>query len=110
MYTTGFSVAAVTSQLIKQANWECQVQEMYTNHELLTLIVSQSNSISPEYRLKCKELKYELTRTLEQFMGELESDTTHSEILKQAIFSKHVSTMQQLNQYVGELVSQQTYS
>jgi hypothetical protein len=110
MYTTGFSVSAVTNQLIKQANWECQVHEMYSNYELLTLLLGQSTSVSTEYRLKCIQLKLELTNTLEQFMSELENDMTNSEVLKQAIFSKHVIKMQQLNQSVGVLISQQTYS
>lgn len=110
MYTTGFSVSAVANQLAKQANWECQVHEMYSNYELLTLLLSQRTTISADYRLKCCQLKQELMHMLEQFTSELEDDTTNSEILKQIIFSKHVNEMQQLNQSVGVLISQQTYS
>lgn len=110
LYTTGFSVTAVTTQLVKQANWELEVREMYSNYQLISLLLSQSTSISFEHKQHCCYLKQELTQTLEQFMSELDDTNSNSEMIKQAIFSKHVETMKKLNQSVGILISQQSHS
>ncbi|MFD2570524.1 hypothetical protein ACFSUS_07760 [Spirosoma soli] len=100
---TGFLVSGFPS-------WQVEVGNLRRNYTLLESMLGQSSMLSAEVAANYRSVQQLLTKTLEQFLIELDKADSRNALGRpttDALLMKHASTMRQVNKFVSKLLREQ---